>query len=127
MTSKEMKNSVTGENLSEKQLSSTSHEHHLRMSELFGSLFHGIVECSHKFLGMDNNHFIDEDKKNTVEKYAKIKSELSELKELSLESLHHLKEYKRKLKQLSLLEVQVKLAQIKQNKKKCSKFWKQHH
>lgn len=122
-----MKNSVTGENLSEKQTSSISHEHHLRMSDLFGNLFHGIVKCSHKFLGMDNNHFIDEDKKNTVEKYAKIKSELSELKELSLENLHHLKAYKRKLKQLSLLEVQVKLAQIKQNKKKCSKFWKQHH
>ena len=122
-----MKNFVNGETSSKMKLSLNSDEKHLRISDLFDDLLHGIIVYSHKFLGMDNNRSIDEDKENTDEKYAKIKSELSELKELSLESLHHLKEYKRKLKQLSLLEVQVKLAQIKQNKKKCSKFWKQHY
>lgn len=121
-----MNNFVNGGNSSETKLSLNSDKKHLRISDLFDNLLHGIIVYSHKFFGIDNNRSVDEYKKIEDEKYAQIQSEVSELKELKLESFHHLQEYKRKAKLLNLLEVRAKLAQIKQNKKKFSRFWKRH-
>ena len=120
-----MENFINAENSTDANFSSHSDKKHIGISGIFDNLLHGIAACSHKFFGMENHHSID-DKKAADEKYAQIQSEVSELKELKMESFHHLQEYKRKAKQLNLLEVRAKLAQIKQNKKKFSKFWKQH-
>lgn len=121
-----MENSVNDEKSSKTNLSQQTIMSHKGITDLFSNLIQGIVLYSHKIFRLDDNAHLDEYKKFSEEKYAQIQSEVSELKERKSENIQQKKEYNKKSKLLNLLEVQAKLAQIKQNKKKFSKFWKRH-
>lgn len=119
-----MKDFVNDEKSSKTKLSLDSTKKHLRISDLFDNLLNGIVVCSYKIFGIDNSRLPDENVKTTDERYTQMKSELSESKEVKFDNSLQAKEYRRKSKQLTLLEVQAELAQIKQNRKRFLKFWK---
>lgn len=121
-----MENFVNDEKSSDTNLSLNSEKKHIGISDLFGNLLHGIIVCSHRLLGIGDSRLADEKEILKGTKYTKIQSEVAELKERRFESKKQLKEFAKKSKQLNLLEVQAKLAQIKQSKKKFSKFWKRH-
>ena len=123
-----MDNFNHGNKPQEKNSSFETNHKNMKISDFFGNFVHELITYSHKIFGYTHEkvRYSDDFEKTADEKYQLINSEVSNLKEHKSESKKQMQEYIKKAKQLNLLEVQVKLAQIKQNKKKFLKFWKRH-
>ncbi len=115
-----MDNFNHGNKPQEKNSSFETNHKNVKISDFFGNFVHELITYSHKIFCHKNGKigYYDDFENTANKKYQLMNAEVSALKEHKSESQKQMKEYIKKVKQLNLLEVQVKLAQIKQNKTK---------
>lgn len=95
------------------------------MNTFFKSILKELKQYTDRTIEAEKKVYLLEDYENRVKKdYVEISSEIKELKAQLEEKEQKLKDYEDQKKRLNLMEVQLKILQLENNKKKIWEFWK---
>lgn len=95
------------------------------MNTFFKSILMELKQSTDRTIEAEKKVYLLENYENRVKNdYLEISSEVKKLKEQLEEKDQKLKDYEEQKKRLNLMEVQLKIMQLEQNKKKFWEFWK---